>query len=63
MLKLPGQTTVSWAVFDAEWYLATYPDARAELGDADDAAVLQFYLEHGQRAVIRRTSGSTKPGT
>ena len=47
-LKLPVQTTVSWAVFDAAWHLATYPDARVELGDTDDAAVLQFYLEHGQ---------------
>ena len=49
MLKLPGQTTVAWAAFDAAWYLAAYSDARAELGDADDAAVLQFYLEHGQQ--------------
>src|SRR5271169_428619 len=49
MLKLPGQTTVAWAVFDAAWYLATYSDARAELGDADDAAALRFYLEHGQQ--------------
>jgi Glycosyl transferase family 2 len=48
MMKLPGQTTVSWAVFDATWYLATYPDARFELGDTDDAAALRFYLEHGQ---------------
>jgi hypothetical protein len=44
MMKLPGQTTVSWAVFDATWYLATYPDARFELGDTDDAAALRFYL-------------------
>jgi glycosyltransferase involved in cell wall biosynthesis/GT2 family glycosyltransferase len=48
-LKLAGQTTVAWAVFDAAWYLATYADARAALGDADDAAVLQFYLSHGQQ--------------
>src|SRR5271166_844990 len=49
MLKLPGQTAVAWAVFDAAWYLAAYSDARAELGDADDAAALRFYLEHGQQ--------------
>ncbi len=49
MLKLPEQTSVAWAVFDAEWYRAAYPDACSELGDADDAAVLRFYLEHGQR--------------
>ncbi len=48
MLKLPGQTTIAWAVFDATWYLATYPDVRAELSGIDDAAVLRFYLEHGQ---------------
>ena len=33
MLKPPGQTTIAWAVFDADWYLATYTDARAEVGD------------------------------
>jgi GT2 family glycosyltransferase len=49
MLKLPGQTTIAWAVFEPEWYLAAYPDSRNELGVADDAAVLRFYLEHGQR--------------
>jgi GT2 family glycosyltransferase len=49
MLNLPGQTTIAWAVFDAAWYLAAYPDARAEIGDADDAAVLTFYLDHGQK--------------
>ena len=46
MLQLPGQATVAWAVFDAHWYQATYPDTR-ELGDP--AAVLQFYLEKGQQ--------------
>ncbi len=47
-LKLPVQTTVSWAVFDAAWHLATYPDARVELGETGDAAALRFYLEHDQ---------------
>ena len=49
MLKLPGQTITAWAVFDAAWYLATYPDIRAEIGDADDTAVLAFYLDCGQK--------------
>jgi GT2 family glycosyltransferase len=49
MLKLPGQTMAAWAVFDATWYLARYPDARAELSNSDAAAVLRFYLEHGQQ--------------
>ena len=49
MLKLSGQTTVAWAAFDAAWYLAVHPDARVELNDANDAAVLRFYLEHGQQ--------------
>lgn len=48
MLKLPGETTIAWAVFDAAWYLATYPDVRAELGDADAATVLGCYLDRGQ---------------
>jgi glycosyltransferase involved in cell wall biosynthesis len=49
MLRLSGQATVSWATFDAGWYLATHPDARAELGETEDATVLRFYLEHGQQ--------------
>lgn len=49
MLKPPGQTSVAWAVFDAAWYLARYPDVREELGEEfDDAAVLRFYLDYGQ---------------
>ena len=49
MLKLPGETGIAWAVFDASWYLVAHPDARTELVGADAAAVLRFYLEHGQR--------------
>jgi GT2 family glycosyltransferase len=49
MLKLPGQTTVAWAVFDPQWYRAAHPDASAALDGVDDCAVLRFYLEHGQR--------------
>lgn len=50
MLMLPGETATAWAVFDADWYLATYPEVRAELGDADAAALLTFYLDHGQKS-------------
>jgi O-antigen biosynthesis protein len=46
MLRLPGQTTVAWAVFDAQWYQETYPDTR-DL--SSPASVLQFYLENGQQ--------------
>jgi glycosyltransferase involved in cell wall biosynthesis len=49
MLKLPGQTTVAWAVFDPQWYRAAHPDADAALDGLDDCAALRFYLEHGQR--------------
>ena len=46
MLRLPGQTTVAWAVFDAQWYQANYPDTRDV---SDPLSVLQFYLEKGQQ--------------
>lgn len=46
MLRLPGDTTVAWAVFDAEWYRAAYPDTR-EIAGPD--ALLSFYLEQGQQ--------------
>jgi GT2 family glycosyltransferase len=46
MLRLPGDTTVAWAVFDAEWYKAAYPDTR-EIAEPD--ALLSFYLEQGQQ--------------
>lgn len=46
MLRLPGETTVAWAVFDAEWYRAAYPDTR-EI--AEPAAVRDFYLQQGQQ--------------
>ncbi|MEJ0018545.1 MAG: glycosyltransferase [Acetobacteraceae bacterium] len=50
LLKPAGEALAAWAVFDPAWYLAAYPDARADLGEtAPQAAVLEFYLEHGQR--------------
>jgi O-antigen biosynthesis protein len=47
-LKLPGATSVGWAVFDAGWYRATYPDATAHLAGAAPDLVLEFYFEAGQ---------------
>ncbi|HEY0182012.1 MAG TPA: glycosyltransferase [Rhodopila sp.] len=48
VLKLPGETPIPWAVFDAGWYLRTYPEAAAIVGDGDPAAVLEYYIEFGQ---------------
>jgi GT2 family glycosyltransferase/glycosyltransferase involved in cell wall biosynthesis len=47
-LKLPGATSVAWAVFDADWYRATYATDTAALGGAPPDAVLAFYFETGQ---------------
>lgn len=49
MSKVQGQTVTGWAVFEAAWYLHTYPDIRAEIGDADDTAALAFYFDCGQK--------------
>ncbi|MDB5402273.1 MAG: putative glycosyltransferase [Rhodopila sp.] len=49
VLKLPGETVISWAVFDSQWYLRTYPDAVATVGGDDPRAVLAYYLESGQK--------------
>jgi GT2 family glycosyltransferase len=49
MLKLPGQTSIAWAVFDSGWYLASYPEAADRLLGAAPEQVLQFYLQQGQR--------------
>jgi GT2 family glycosyltransferase len=49
MLQPPGETAIAWAVFDAAWYLARYPDVRSAIGDAGDSGVLSFYLEQGQK--------------
>jgi len=48
-LKLPGETEISWSVFDAGWYLRTYPEILEALSDESPATVLAYYLEHGQR--------------
>lgn len=39
----------AWAVFDAAWYRARYPEAVATLADSSDKALLAYYLETGQR--------------
>jgi O-antigen biosynthesis protein len=47
-LKLPGATSVAWAVFDADWYRATYAGDTAYLTGAPPDKVLAFYFETGQ---------------
>lgn len=39
----------AWAVFDAAWYLATYPDARAVCAGQPRDAALVYYLRVGAR--------------
>jgi GT2 family glycosyltransferase len=51
ILRLPGATSIPWAVFDADWYRASYPDATAHLAGAPAEAVLEFYFDAGQRLV------------
>jgi GT2 family glycosyltransferase len=48
-LKLPGATSVGWAVFDAEWYRTTYAGDTASLAGESPGEVLTFYFETGQR--------------
>lgn len=49
VLRLPGDTVVPWAVFDAGWYLITYPEVAAVVGYGDDPlAVISYYVKHGQ---------------
>ena len=47
-LKLAGDTAIAWAVFDPDWYLASYAEPTAQLTDRSPPAVLAWYLEHGQ---------------
>ncbi|HBK07404.1 MAG TPA: glycosyl transferase family 2 [Acetobacteraceae bacterium] len=48
LLKLPGKKWITWAVFDADWYRATYLADTAPLVGALPDRVLEFYLETGQ---------------
>ncbi len=47
-LRLPGATTVVWAIFDAAWYRAQYQDVVTSLNDPSDDALLGYYIEIGQ---------------
>src|SRR6185312_10471887 len=49
ILKLPADATVSWAAFDADWYLSAYPAVRNSLPDAAAGDLLLHYLDAGQR--------------
>jgi hypothetical protein len=46
--KLPGGTPIPRAVFDPAWYLRTFPEVAAAVGDEDPAAVLRYYGDVGQ---------------
>jgi O-antigen biosynthesis protein len=48
MLKLPGQTSIIWAVFDPRRYRSSDPEADRQLAQTGDAAALRHYIEHGQ---------------
>jgi glycosyltransferase involved in cell wall biosynthesis len=47
-LRLPDETAIVWAAFDAPWYRRSYPDAVEFLEDRSDRALLTFYLDFGQ---------------
>ncbi len=49
VLKPPGETVIPWAVFDWRWYLRTYPETATITGGDDPRAVLEYYLETGQK--------------
>ena len=49
VLRLPGATSTPWAVFDADWYRGTYPNATAHLTGAPADAILAFYFGAGQQ--------------
>ena len=47
-LRLRGETLVAWAVFDPEWYRATYSGSVESLPLTTDRALLAYYLRTGQ---------------
>ena len=49
VLTLPGETTIPWAEFDPDWYRQTYPDIADDIAASGPAALLDYYLEIGQR--------------
>jgi SAM-dependent methyltransferase len=48
LLKLPGEVSPAWAIFDPTWYKRAYSDACGTLGDTSPTALLSFYLQVGQ---------------
>jgi GT2 family glycosyltransferase/glycosyltransferase involved in cell wall biosynthesis len=49
VLKPPGETAIAWAIFDWQWYVRAYPEVATIVGDDDPPAVLDYYLDLGQR--------------
>jgi O-antigen biosynthesis protein len=49
MLTLGEDARAAWAIFDAGWYLRRYPQARLAMTEPTDAAVMAYYLDHGQK--------------
>src|SRR4051794_10297826 len=49
VLKLPGEATIPWAVFDSQWYRRHYARDAGRVDGDEPAALLHFYLEIGQR--------------
>ncbi len=50
LLRPRSRTGPLWAAFYPDWYLATYPEARAAVADASFGSVLSHYLNVGQAA-------------
>jgi GT2 family glycosyltransferase len=50
LLRTRGRTGPLWAVFYPDWYLATYPEARASVEDPSFGSMLSHYLNVGQAA-------------
>jgi Glycosyltransferase 61 len=48
LLKLPGEASPSWAIFDPSWYVRAYSAVCGTLGDTSPTALLSFYLQVGQ---------------
>ena len=51
ILRLPGATSIPWAVFDADWYRETYGGDTTHLAGASAETVLEFYFDTGQQLV------------
>ena len=49
VIRLTGESTISWAEFNLDWYLHAYPEVRMAVCPDDSAAVLQYYLITGQQ--------------